>query len=142
LCPAVDFAPLSGLAGAASGIPQDQQKDYGESGYTDYSCLQRYAQGSGTIQAEIFSSAPTAGAWYDIARASATGPANVTGVGTASFDYLVPASNIETYRLWVHDGNLAFGVTIQVNVANPPNEARLRTAAVDLAKASIPKLRG
>ncbi len=142
LCPAVDFAPLAGLAGTASGSPEDQQKDYGESGYTDHSCLQRYGQGSGNIQAEIFGSPTAAGAWNDTTRANTTGTADVTGVGTAAFDYLVSGSNIETYRLWVRDGNLGFGVTIQVKGANLPTQAKLRTAAVDIAKASIPKLRG
>ena len=88
LCPAVDFTPLSGLAGSASGGPEDQQKDYGESGYTDYSCLQRYGSGSANIQAEIFGSPASAGSWYDTTRANATGPADVAGVGTAAFEYL------------------------------------------------------
>ncbi len=142
LCPAVNLAPLSGLAGTASGSPEDQQKDYGESGYTDYSCLQRYGQGSGNIQAEIFGSPSAAGAWYDTTRGNTTGTADVAGVGTAAFDYLVPGSNIETYRLWVRDGNLGFGVTIQVKGGNLPTAEKLRAAAVSVAKASIPKLRG
>jgi hypothetical protein len=42
----------------------------------------------------------------------------------------------------VRDGKLGFGVTIQVKGANPPSGAKLRTTAVNLAKASIPELPG
>jgi hypothetical protein len=142
LCPSIDFAPLSGLPGQPSGNPAAQQKDYGESGYTDYSCLQKYDKGSGNVQAEIFGDPGSAGAWYDTTRANAVGPADVTGVGSAAFDYLLPGNDIETYHLWVRDGNLGFGVTIQVKGANLPGPNTLRASAVNVAKTSMPKLRG
>jgi hypothetical protein len=142
LCPSVDFAPLSGLAGAASGGPGSGQKDYGESGYTDYSCLQKYVQGSANVQAEIFGDPAGAGAWYDSSRTNAVAPADVAGVGSAAFEYLVPGDRIETYRLWVRDGNLDFGVTVQVKGDNLPGPKTLRAAAVNVAKAAMPKLRG
>lgn len=142
LCPSVDFAPLSGLAGAASGGAASGQKDYGESGYTDYSCLQRYVQGSANVQAEIFGDPASAGAWYDSSRANAPGPADVPGVGSAAFEYLLPGDHIETYRLWVRDTNLGFGVTVQVRGDHLPGPNTLRASALSVAKAALPKLRG
>jgi hypothetical protein len=142
LCPSVDFTPLSGLAGETSGAPAGEQKDYGESGYTDYSCLQRYAQGTANVQAEIFGDPGSTNTWYDTTRANAAGPADVTGTGAAAFDYLLPGNGIETYHLWVRDGNLGFGVTIQVKGARPPGPNTLRAAALNVAKSAMPKLRG
>jgi hypothetical protein len=142
LCPAVDFAPLSGLAGAPSGNPAASQKDYGDSGYTDYSCLQRYAQGSGNIQAEIFGNPEAAKGWYDMTQDNATGPVEVPGIGAAAFEFLLPGNGVETYRLWVRDGNLGFGVTIQVKGGTLPGKDPLRAAALGVARAAMPKLRG
>jgi hypothetical protein len=142
LCPAVDFAPLAGLAGTPSGNPAPSQKDYGDSGYTDYSCLQRYAQGSGNVQAEIFGNPDAAKAWYDMTQDNATGPAEVPGIGGAAFEFLLPGNGIETYRLWVRDGNLGFGVTIQVRGGTLPGVGPLRAAALSVARAAMPKLRG
>lgn len=142
LCPSVDFAPLSGLAGAASGGPGSGQKDYGDSGYTDYSCLQKYVHGSANVQAEIFGDVASAGAWYDSSRANAVAPADVSGLGSAGFEYLVPGDHIETYRLWVRDGNLVFGVTVQVKGDQLPGPNTLRASALNVARAALPKLRG
>lgn len=142
LCGAVDFAPLSGLAGQASGGPAGTHNDFLEFGYTDYSCLRRYAQGSGDVRAEIFGDAATAVTWYTFTRSSATGPASVAGLGTEAFDYLVAGSGAETYRLWVRDGNLGFGVTIEVKRAGLPSRDTLRAAAVKVARGAMPRLRG
>ena len=48
----------------------------------------------------------------------------------------------DSYTLWVQDSNLYFGVTIRVKSGSLPSAATLRAAASNVAKATLPKLRG
>jgi hypothetical protein len=131
LCPSVDLTALKSAAGQPTGGPIDDHGD--KSNYTDYSCtLDPPAGGSPIIQvnAMIFADAASASTSFQSDMIPGTAP--VSGVGTQA----VASTGTARFYLTVLDGNLKFKVSVNTTSAS------IRQAAIDTAKATLPKLRG
>ena len=133
LCASADLTPIQHVAGA-SGSTVSDNKPF-PSGYTDYICSGTYGKIAFRVDAWIFSDPTAASASYADDK-SAVGGEVVGGVGRDAFG----SPNGDAYGLWGVDGNLKFKVRIQANEAGHPPPT-LRQAAIDTARATLPKLR-
>jgi hypothetical protein len=134
LCPSVDLTELKSAAGQPTGAPTD---DHGEkSNYTDYTCTLNPAAGGSAavirIEAMIFADAGSAATSFESSDKTASGIEPVGGVGSQA----VGSTGTSNYYLVTQDGNLKFKIWVSTS------SAAVRQAAINTARATLPKLRG
>jgi hypothetical protein len=146
LCAAVDFAPAARFAAQPTSEPNADHSD--KSDFTVYTCDRSYAQSGVDLatnaSASIYRDAATASSRYADTKAHAPAGSQVeqvSGLGTNAFGYLSVKGKARTYQLYVVDGNLQLGVRLKITTSSPPTTEALRAAAVDIARATLPKIK-
>ncbi len=131
LCPSVDLTELKSASGQPTGDPLDTQGT--KSNYTDYGCgVHNQSTGKPAIQVDamIFADAAAASASFESDKIPGVEP--IGGVGTQA----IGSTGTAAFYLIVLDGNLKFKVWVSTT------SAAVRQAAINTAKATLPKLRG
>jgi hypothetical protein len=140
LCGYIDFTVVNNLT-SPPGQPSvsSWRKDYPESGDTLYVC-EGY---SGRVNVKdidvvVYPSPSVAAARYAEAKSYAPpGAKRVDGVGTDAYGYVW---NSTSYRVVALAGNITFRITLTPRSTPAPGTDQLATAAITIARTTIPKL--
>jgi hypothetical protein len=140
LCGYVDFTPVDALSSPPGVVTVDgYRKDYPASGDTLYVC-DGHSGGVNIhdIDVMVYPTASQAAAQYAEAKSFApAGARRIDGVGNDAYGYVWSTTS---YRVVALAGNITFRITLTPRTTPAPGTDQLGTAAITIARTTIPKL--